>query len=498
MALIIPAGLRSLQEKPPVEFSLKLPAPYHPWQQELIGTNVKLAVYALGTKAGKTLGANVRLAQRSFLAPAEQAPKFRICAPVYRQTRLSFAYLNRLIPTKLRVQEGVDPRYMADAMEVWDQFTPERSNSKLNLRWGHNDAEIECMHMQNPDHVEGDRIHGQIIDECAKVKEASYAAAMTTTTQTGGWTLLISTPKGQNWFYKVFKEAEAHEAWAKQKGIPPTMIARTIPSTISPYVKPEIIENARRTMPDRLFRQLYMAEFIGDGAVFPDIAYAFRNAVEFSFDDSYMPETHDSEQVFVGVDWAKSTDWTVFIAINDKGKLLAYRRMQKMGYIAQNALLFRFLDDLKARATKNGSPNKNCEVMVAYDETGVGNAVGEITAAGNNKGYAIAGHTWTNSNKEEFVNDLILSLEERALELLPWHWLNFELKAFEVETSAAGNPIYGAPDGQNDDTVMAFLLANKLFRQHRRESSGIIIVDNLQAQIEYLYYNFDPMMDDYD
>lgn len=505
MTLRIPQGLIDLQPKLPVEVNIKLPRPYHPWQSELVGTNVKLAVYALGTKAGKTMGGSIRLGGRSFTAPGAQEPYFRILAPYFRHSRITWKYLDRLIPAKLRIDSHggaiFDPAVMRDHAKIWEQVTPDRSYSNLTMRWAHNNALIECMHGQQPDAIEGERVHGQIIDEAAKLKEAAFAAAMSTTTQTGGWTICISTPKGKNWFYKLAMECQQHEQWCKEKGIPPQRIFRTIPTSISPFVSKEVIENARRTLPKRLYDQLYEAQFVDDGAVFTELNHAFQGATEFIYDDKFIPDQHISNQVFVGVDFAKSLDYTVFYAINDQGENVGYWRIQKESYPAQVAKLFYFIERLQSTARQPANPdqqNPKCEVMTVYDKTGVGEAVGDIINATNTKGYAIEGLTWTNSVKEIYVNDLILSLEEHILNLKPWGTFHYEMTAFEVETSAAGNPIFGAPDGQHDDTVMSAIIANKLFREYRREPGGVLVIDTLQNYVQYLHYNVDDLLDDID
>jgi hypothetical protein len=482
-----PPQILELTKKPIIKHSFKLPAPYCDLQRELIESDVKLAVFCTGTKVGKSLGSSIRLARYSFKTSMQQDGLFRIISPTYKQAKIIYRYWNRLMPPKLPpyIASTLNARQFELAQEQWAAFTPQRSDAGLWAKWPHNGATIECMHGSDPEAtIEGERVHGQIIDEAAKCKEQVFNSAMTTTTQTGGWTYLVSTPRGKGWFYRIAMEARDHEEWCRKRGQKPSMIFRTLPTTASPYVKPEIIENARRTMSGRLFRQLYEASFEDDGSVFVELGVAFQGVHVFNFDDSYMVETHSSENIFIGADWAKSIDYTVFIALNEKGQMLGWRRIQRKSFPVQVSELFWFADTLKARST-----NQKCDVNIRHDQTGVGEAINDVVSMANTKGYGIEGVKWSNSLKEVYVNDLILSLEEHSLKLLPWGTLNAEMAAFEVETSSSGNPIYNAPEGQHDDTVMSIVLANGLFRNYSKSGSGVILFDTMSKEIEYAYYN---------
>jgi len=473
--------------------TLVLPKPYAPWQEELINSQVKLAVFALGTKAGKTLGASIRVGKNSFLAHKEQDAYFRILAPYYRHSEITYKYLNRLIPEKVPYDTNLTRKQNEIAQSQWSKFTLERTESKRRLRWPHNNALIECIHGQDPAAIEGERCHGVLIDEAAKLKEASYAASLTTTSQTGGWTVMTSTPTGKNYFYRVAMECADEEEWCKKHGKPPTKIFRTVPTWTSPFVDKEIIENARKTMPDRLFRQLYGGEFVDDGSVFTGISEAFDNAVNFDLVDYWMAETHQSDVVFVGADWAKQNDWTVFVAIDNEGRLIGFKRLQKVDYVTQVGHLYAFCESLHSRAKKNDvqiAPS----VYVLHDKTGVGEAIDDIiNTKTSEKIYDIKGLTWTGSNKEIFVNDLILSLEERALHFPPIERIKHELQAFEVSTTKTGRPSYSAPEGDHDDVVMSLVLANALFREMRGFSGGVGLVDSLSNTVQYIYYSVDDL-----
>jgi hypothetical protein len=522
MGIRVPASLRALDRRDPPQGTIKLPAPYADWQHLLIHSPALLQVYALGTKTGKTLGLSTRLQKCSYVTSPSRPGYFRILAPYYRHTRITYKYMGRMMPEKPKYDVRLTPEQNAQSQEQWALMRPDRAEGKKTFEWRHNDAQIECMHGQDPAAIEGEAVDGQGIDEAAKFKEASFAAAMSTTTQRGGWTILTSTPTGKNWFYKVAMEAAEKEAWALKKGIPPEAIFRTVPTWTSPFVKAEVIENARRTMATRLFRGLYGGEFVDDGSVFTELDRAFNHATEFHLPtpETWVADRHESRSAFVGVDWAKNIDYTVFYAINEHGKNIGIHRMQKAKYGEQIKDLWAFCDKLRVTATRDGEPSQKLEVNILHDQTGVGEAVADaiddslehdkpeevkdeaavrdFENAAKARNFTIHGIKWTNPLKEEYVNSAILSLEEGSVKLWPWDTLKKELSAFQVETSRAGNPIYGAPGGQHDDAAMAFIMANYLFRENRDTQNGsIILVDSVAREVEFIYYNMGDL-DDFD
>ena len=180
-----------------MSFNIKLPKPYASWQQHLITEKTRLICLALGTKVGKTLGGAGRIANFSFQAPREQAALYRIVAPTYQQASITYKYLDRLFPASLPQQSGLSAEQYRAAQELWQRITPERSESRMKMKWNHNGAMIQCVHAQDPEKsIEGERTHGNLIDEAAKCSAQTFASVMSTTSQTGGWIACTSTPRG--------------------------------------------------------------------------------------------------------------------------------------------------------------------------------------------------------------------------------------------------------------------------------------------------------------
>jgi predicted phage terminase large subunit-like protein len=118
----------------------------------------------------------------------------------------------------------------------------------------------------------------------------------------GAW--FCSTPKGANYFKELYDNAVA-PGWARWQ----------LPTVSNPFMDPLEVEAARRELPNAVFRQEYLAEFVTDfGAVFKAATY---------YDPSERPQ--NGYQEATGCDFAytsRSGDWTVFLTGRAKDGVL--------------------------------------------------------------------------------------------------------------------------------------------------------------------------------
>lgn len=450
--------------------TLTLPKPYAKWQHMLMNGKFRLGVFPMGTKVGKSLGGSGRISNFSCIAPPEQDALYRIIAPTYPLSGITFRYLNRLLPPKLPVQKELTPAQYAQAARIWDKFTPDRSDSGMWMKWKHNGARIQCVHGQDPEvTIEGERVHGNVFDEASKMRAQVYASGLSTTSQTGGWNVLYSTPRGKNWFYQLFKECEEHMAWAEKTGKPLEMFAARARTIDSPYVDQRVIEQAKKTLPDRLFRQLYLAEFVDDGAVF----VGYRDCVTGEpivtegKVQAWQREDAAERTVVIGADWAKRQDYAVFYAIDvtsDRPRCAGFRRLHGVPYLEAVKELLRFGKGFKEVA------------LVKHDRTGVGDVIDELLG---NLPWPIEPVVFTNQGKASMVDAWAVALATKAVELPNWHPLISEHDHYDVKTNQLGKPVYGAIPGQHDDIVTACFLAWSAYLETREREFNILDLDDV-------------------
>ena len=472
---MLPQLLRSsLPRIQPTAINFRLPKPYAKWQEMVSNSKIKIAAIANGTKTGKTLSGSTRVLHFSHSAAAEQDALYRIIAPTYQLSKLTYQYINRIVPATLMPQRALSPRDYEKAANTWRGFTPERSESRGWMRWPHNQARIECVHGLTPEvTIEGHRSHGNLYDEAGKLKQQAFSSGQSTTTQTGGWNWAQGTPRGKNWFYELYRMCEEHMKWAERTGKPLEMYCHTARTIDSPFIDKEAVARAKATLPERMFRQLYLAEFLDSGSVF----VGYRACVEgpsIDLEDKRVQQwLHpDAAQcdVVLGSDWAKRGDFYVTVAIDPD----AHPRPKVMGIVRAQGIQYREALEVLGRFSMKF---KGVHLM-RHDRTGVGDVIDELL---DRLPYPIEPVVFTNSSKAHMVERWMVALESESVSLPNWKPLIDEHDNYDCTTTPMGLPKYGAVDGEHDDIVTACMLAWSAVCEMKERSYTVRFLDDLQA-----------------
>jgi hypothetical protein len=311
----------------------------------------------------------------------------------------------------------------------------------------------------NPDNIRGFGFQGIVIDEAAMISPDVWNYVLRPTiAQTLGWAVFVSTPKGRNWFYDLYT-----------RGMDPNeddYASFTFPSKESPYFPEKEWDEAKRTLPEDVFRQEYMAEFMEDSAG------VFRNVDACTVSSEFSKEYH--RHVVIGCDVAKHTDWTVLIAMDaETGRCFAMERFNQLDWPIQKERILGFARKHRGR--------------LILDATGVGDPIYDDLK----QVYAdIEGFKLTSASKTALIQRLIVGVEQRRVSWTScapaaqepeatqgtcqnWNVLTSEMKRYEYEISPSGGITYNAPSGYHDDCVMALALANH--GRWEAESSGRMI-----------------------
>jgi len=412
---------------------LVLPKPHSRKQklvmQSMFCENLREIWVASGSKFGKSLAGASCLLSRAFIT---DNGLFRWVAPIYSQAKIGFKYAKTILPPHL--------------IDI--------NNGNLTLKINEKNTSIEFRSGKYPEDLEGEACHGYCLDECAKMTEQVYDSAKTTTTITRGIMVAFSTPRGKNWFYNKCMSAKEEMEWSLANNIQPSKIFLTAPSSANPYVTKEAIEEARRNTPERLFRQYYLAEFIDQGAVFVGYRDCINEPDKYIDTQNYWLEKDiDKCDIVIGVDWAKHTDYTVFVAIDYKHKpvkVIGYMRFHGISYMQAVKELYLFAKKFKSVST------------VWHDKTGVGEALDDMLC---NIDLPFHGVTFSNSSKSSLINTLGLTFEKKDIIIPNLSEMLRELDVYEVDVSETGMMRYNAPPGFHDDIVISLALANAASRE---------------------------------
>lgn len=393
---------------------------------------------ACGSKFGKTWAASSAM---SLAVPLEKQALFRWIAPIYSQSRIGFSYIKRMLPGEPFVKAN---------------------ESSLSLYFRDNDSLIQCFHGQDPESLEGEATRGNILDEASKMREEVYASVKTTVGVTAGPIIGISTPRGKNnWFYRKCMEAKEEMLRAQREGRRPRKIFIHAPSWTNPAVSMDVINDAKRTMPLRLWRQYYEADFVTDGSVFSGLDHCWKtDYIDHTDQFLWVHPEADKMAVVMGVDWARNVDFSVFTASCIKTRqIVGIWRMRGVAYPQQIRKLKTFTERFASVET------------VWHDKTGVGVALDDMLAGTD---LPFHGIVFSNASKNELMVKLMLSFEEASYGMPQIAALVTEFNDIEVKTTATGLPTYSAPAGATDDIVMAVALSHAAMLQHSDRDYGII------------------------
>ncbi len=309
-----------------------------------------------------------------------------------------------------------------------------RMPTRVEFEGAKGPCRVWMLSADNPDSIRGFGFRGLVIDEAAAVPVDVWNYALRPTlAQTFGWGVFISTPAGRNWFFDMFTRGVE-----RQDGFR----SFTFPSNVSPYFPAKEWEEARRTLPEDVFRQEYMAEFLEDSA---GVFRGVDGCLISETGEEALTEAQRSQRrtVVVGCDIAKHTDWTVCIAIDAKtGLCLEIERFNQFDWPVQRERIAGFVKRWQAR--------------LVMDATGVGDPVFDDLrrVLPHVEGFKITAQT-----KRELVQGLMVAVEQRRVTWpATWDVLTAEMKRYEYEIGPTGQISYAAPSGYHDDCVMALAL----------------------------------------
>ena len=384
-----------------------------PWlyeeQKQAIFCDERYSVIEASTKSGKTVGCMVWLAEQAIKGGKNR--NYWWVAPIYSQAEIAFRRL------KAGLGEG---NYIANG-----------SAQTVTLI---NGATIWFKGGDKPDSLYGEDVYAAVIDEASRCKEEVWHAIRSTLSATQGPVRIIGNVKGRkNWAYQLARKAESGvDNWRYSK------------ITASDAIKANVLSDqevfeAKRDLPENVFRELYMAEPSSD------------EGNPFGIDAIYKCVAPISEKppVVWGWDLAKSVDWTWGIALDEDGAVCRSLRWQSSW-----------------EETLERIPKYTGDTPALVDSSGVGDAIMEFLAkAGTN----YEGFKFTSGSKQQLMERLSVAIKQQQITFQERLRLN-ELLSFEYVYTRTGAQ-YSAPSGLHDDGVCALALA--VFQNDRSPSIGV-------------------------
>jgi len=381
---------------------------------EIISDGAKYHVANIGRQFGKSLmGENLVL----YWAINNGPCKIMWVSPVYAQAN--------------KVHKELYAAIAKSGIVASNNF----SSNEISLKTG---STIIFRSAERYDNIRGETLDYAIIDEAAFIKEEAWTEAIKPTLLVRGKKVLfISTPKGKNWFYDLYQLAQSEDY--------PNYKAYKGSSYDTPYIDIEEIEEAKRTLPERVFKQEYLAEFLdGGGEVFTNIKDLW---------DTTMWQ-RPTGKTYCGIDLGRAEDYTVATFMDHEGNVFDVYRNNATEWAT---MVREILEKIRAY---------NSTVMIEV------NSIGDVVFEMLKKEWSDT-HPFvtTSKTKNEIIEGLILDCNEKAIKIpheTAFGPLTHEMEIFTYEYSPKTRSIrYGHPTGMHDDCVISLAIANYNRKQNK-------------------------------
>lgn len=330
---------------------------------------------------------------------------------------------------------------------IWDK----RNNSDLTIKFP-NGSIIYVLGADNPDSLRGPNPRGVVLDEYGDMKPEVWSAIVQPimTANPDAWTWFLGTPKGRNDFFNKYSMAASGENvnW----------FASLMKASTSGIIRPEDLEEARKTTTAAFFGQEYECEFIESATSFfrkikeclYDLAGHDKNGLPMAL----TPRKGWSYQL--GVDLAKYQDWTVLtpFCLNNF-RVGAQDRFNQVDWPLQKA-------KIEAKYYQWQRP------VVRIDSTGLGDPiVDDLIALGvdinrdakQGEEEAVKFSGGANGMRRRLLDNLSIQIEQKRIQIPNDEGLIAELESFQYSLTKAGKVTVGVPEGMHDDRVMSLALA---------------------------------------
>lgn len=383
------------------------------YQRQILDSEARFTVTEASTKVGKTASHIIWLFEQALSLKENQSVWW--VAPVYAQAEIAFN----------RMKNQVSDRGFFKANET---------KLKLTLPTG---GIIQFKSAEKPDNLYGDDVYAAVFDEFTRAREEAWFALRSTLTATGGKCKFIGNVKGKkNWGYRLAQRAKQHEQNFQHFKI------TAYDAATEGLLSYEEIEQAKRDLPESVFKELYLAEPSEDGS----------NPFGIPYIDQCTYSISSNPAVCYGIDLAKSFDYTVIIGLDKNGAVCDFKRFQKDWRQTTQDIL-----DLP-------------RVPIVIDSTGVGDPIAEDIA----RVREVELFKFTGNSKQQIMEGLAAAIQQRKV-TFPEGNIKDELETFEFEYTRTGVR-YTAPAGLHDDCVCALALAWHKYRIFGASSGHYAII----------------------
>ena len=346
------------------------------------------------------------------------------CSPTYQQAKKPMEELYNAIGTS-----GIVKSY-------------NKSDFRIELK---NGSVIHFKSTERADNLRGFTGTHMVVDEAAYHAEEVWNSVLKPIMLVKGKKVLfISTPRGNNWFKKMF-----------DMGQDPEMLdyaSCRMHYTENPHLDVKELDEARRSLPEHIFKAEYEGTFTDSGQT------VFSNIDRIQYGGGWP---RPKGKVFCGIDLGRANDWTVATFMDAEGTIIDIYRENKQDWS-------QMVSEMLERIRRYGST-----VMVEV------NSIGDVIFEQLKKSWQDT-HPFVTSNKSknDIIEGLAVDINNEEIRIPNdelFGPLSFELGIFEYEYSPKTRTLrYNAPAPFHDDCVMSLAITN--YNRKQNKSMGTYAV----------------------
>lgn len=369
----------------------------------------------LGMETHNSTAVAIKALQRVYVNPGEE---ILILAPTQRQSSNVFWLIKDWVSEHQFLRDAVTRETMTE------------------MRFDNNSL-IKCL----PAGRTGKNIRGYsptmvIVDEAAFVPDEVYESIEPSLAVTEGQLILISTPRGRSGrFWRAFKpkladvqDEEEYESFQLYH----------IPCTRCPNISDEFLKDKKESLPDIVYRQEYMGEFI-DESNRPFPMNLIRKCTE---DIPKLGEGRPGVEYYLGADFARYGRDETVIMVGELDVTAQEPTMRVVRIISMNnKSVTESADRIKTLA-------ENFDFKAMYlDSSSMGAGVADILV---DEGFPIHECDFHISSKQDYYEHLQVIMEKQRVAIPDDKKLINQLFGLRAEEKATGVS-YSAPEKGHDD-----------------------------------------------
>lgn len=335
--------------------------------------------------------------------------------------------------------------------KIIDRLPPEvikSSNSSDLIIEFQNGSILQFLSCESGDSLRGLNCEYMIIDEAAFVNEDFFNYVLKQfLIVTGKQLVLVSTPNGKKgFFFNYYLKGLNSQNNDKYK----TFIWK---STDSPLISKDEMEEAKKSLPDNIFKQEYLCEFLDNATG------VFKN-----IEECIIKSPQHTTEYYAGIDVGRNEDYTVLTILNENREVCDILRIN--------------MDDWDNIANKiveklNTYNIKKCLVEI----NGVGDVFYDLLEKKLSNKNILLEFLTTNESKRMIIENLIVNFQNKEIGIPNNDELILELGNFRQFFTRTKKITYEAAAGLHDDCVMSLAMANYAYNTYhsiKLESTNVI------------------------